>query len=269
MTSSLVRLVTDAVHAQLHLAEAEWSIIHRHMEMHDPDGRELDFSDHTMDLIHAATPYAVADDIRGLLAAAAPQLEEWTPTPQLPLSPRGFCFLRDEFTRSFVWEADPRYNAMIVAVESPSSRGNFVVDALPYGEVVSSATVDDDGTLEYSKWEMLRSVGATLLFMQQRLAVIGHRMRPPRAVRRAVRRFQFENEWNIVTLRRNLRTENSEPDEGAPDWSHRWIVAGHWASYWCGERGDQHLEPRFLAPYVKGPPDKPLLVRSRAFATVR
>lgn len=68
-----------------------------------------------------------------------------------------------------------------------------------------------------------------------------------------------------------LRRPRSAPqhDQGAEDvhWSHRWIVGGHWRNQWYPAR-KVHL-PRWIAPYVKGPEDRPLVVKDTVKALVR
>lgn len=45
-------------------------------------------------------------------------------------------------------------------------------------------------------------------------------------------------------------------------WSHRWVVNGHWANIACGP-GRKQRRPVYIAPYVKGPEDKPLVIKNR------
>lgn len=75
-------------------------------------------------------------------------------------------------------------------------------------------------------------------------------------------------EVTVVELRRPLHTE---PHENTPvgfvDWSHRWIVDGHWRNQYHPSTGD-HV-PTWIAPYVKGPEDKPLVVKRKVNAWVR
>lgn len=59
----------------------------------------------------------------------------------------------------------------------------------------------------------------------------------------------------------NLRSSGGgESKGGSVDWSHRWIVRGHWRQQPYGPGGELR-RPRWIAPYVKGPEDKPLDTR--------
>lgn len=80
-------------------------------------------------------------------------------------------------------------------------------------------------------------------------------------------------EWGsirIVTLRKYKQKGGKiiEPDElFTRDWSHRWPVRGHWRKqYYPSE--DVH-RPVWISPYIKGPPDKPLIIRKDVYGVVR
>ena len=48
---------------------------------------------------------------------------------------------------------------------------------------------------------------------------------------------------------------------GQRDYSHRWTVRGHWRQQPVGPGGQQR-RPTYIAPYIKGPEGKPLVVKS-------
>lgn len=62
-----------------------------------------------------------------------------------------------------------------------------------------------------------------------------------------------------------------EEDEEAGDgnYSHRWIVQGHWRNQPYKENGETVHKVIWIAPYVKGPDDKPLIFKRRAFEFTR
>jgi hypothetical protein len=65
----------------------------------------------------------------------------------------------------------------------------------------------------------------------------------------------------VVTLR---RPSNQRPTEGGGiDWSHRWIVGGHWRNQWYAS--EQIHRQIWISDYEKGPDDKPLVIKQRAF----
>lgn len=106
------------------------------------------------------------------------------------------------------------------------------------------------------------------LLLQQRVAVkrIAHLDRP------AKRRWERENdrpipEVIVVELRKPISVTDNEHEYNPVDWSHRWIVDGHWKNQWHPSTST-HV-PTWIAPYVKGPDDKPLVVKRKVNAWVR
>lgn len=74
----------------------------------------------------------------------------------------------------------------------------------------------------------------------------------------------------VVRLRKVERTAPDDDGEGAPtrEWSHRWIVSGHWRWQPYGE-GRKLRRLTYVRPHVKGPADKPLHVPTTVNAWVR
>lgn len=73
---------------------------------------------------------------------------------------------------------------------------------------------------------------------------------------------------DVVVIR--LRRPKAHPsgDHRDVDWTHRWIVGGHWRQQWYPSLG-MHRQV-WISPYVKGPESKPLVVRRlHAFEFVR
>lgn len=73
----------------------------------------------------------------------------------------------------------------------------------------------------------------------------------------------------VVTLRKLERTDSAPGDEhAAREWSHRWLVSGHWR--WQPHGPGRSLRRlTYVRPHVKGPADKPLHVPDRVNAWVR
>ena len=69
-----------------------------------------------------------------------------------------------------------------------------------------------------------------------------------------------------ASLRRHRYVSESEREAEARDYSHRWIVRGHMRNQPVGPRnvvgGQKHMRV-WIAPYVKGPEDKPLVLKDR------
>ena len=107
-------------------------------------------------------------------------------------------------------------------------------------------------------WKVVQT---TFRLMQQRLA---HRSlaRPDRAGRREARRLSFRDDTEVVIVRlRREAGERHDPTGEEANYSHRFIVSGHWRNQWYpSDRVHRHVG---ISPYVKGPEDKPLIVRPR------
>lgn len=83
---------------------------------------------------------------------------------------------------------------------------------------------------------------------------------------------QLREGLEIPTLRvirlRHRRSAGSEQEESVPqDWSHRWLVSGHWRNQWLPS--ENRHRPTWIAPYVKGPEDKPLVLKDTVKALVQ
>lgn len=70
----------------------------------------------------------------------------------------------------------------------------------------------------------------------------------------------------LVSLRRRRYASDEEKEAEAREYSHRWIVRGHMRNQPVGPRnadGGQRHERVYIAPYIKGPEDKPLVLKDR------
>lgn len=117
-------------------------------------------------------------------------------------------------------------------------------------------TGDDDqhGTLTWA-----RLVFATFqLAAQANLAETGQHTSSRAERRRNERAGLPERAVRIIRLRRALTDErDTDPAAAGREWRHRWVVRGHWRNHWYPSLGDHR--PLWIAPYLKGPSDAPLL----------
>lgn len=67
----------------------------------------------------------------------------------------------------------------------------------------------------------------------------------------------------IVRLPKRHYVHGADGEASLVDWSHRWMVTGHWRKQWYAKT-EVH-RPKWIAPYVKGPDDKPLLVKEKRY----
>ena len=103
---------------------------------------------------------------------------------------------------------------------------------------------------------LLAFLGATLTLMMQPTLVEASR-RDPRTMGPAPDR---PGRVPVVTLidLRPLRQVAAESDESGRVYRHRWVVRGHWRNQAVG-KGRAQRRPTWVASYVKGPADAPLL----------
>jgi len=111
---------------------------------------------------------------------------------------------------------------------------------------------------------------ATWRLMQQTITVSKRQEADSRADRRAMRKLGLPpEEITVVELRRREIDHDSDDEAGAAsvDWTHRWLVDGHWRNQWLPSRSTHRLQ--WISGYVKGPADKPLVVKERVKHWVR
>lgn len=115
----------------------------------------------------------------------------------------------------------------------------------------------------------LRKLAMALwLISSQRVTLVsGHR--PVRSLRRQVESRKIPMPSTVVVL--TLRREHQRPTEGGEthdvEWSHRWLVSGHWRRLWS--ESEQRERTVWISPYVKGPADRPLILKERHVRFVR
>ena len=112
------------------------------------------------------------------------------------------------------------------------------------------------GTLSWA-----RLVFATFQLAAQANLAETERQPTPRPERRRTQRAGLpERDVRIVRLRRGLADQRAAAQPagaGGREWRHRWVVRGHWRNQWYPSLGDHR--PKWIAPYLKGPDDAPLL----------
>ena len=114
--------------------------------------------------------------------------------------------------------------------------------------------VDDtfqDERIAFTKW-----VCTAAMFIEQEILGIAPAV-VDRAVRRRAERAQLNPSCHVVTLRKELQDDRHQDTGNQVEWSHRWLVRGHWRRQFFPSR-ETHV-PVWIHPHVKGPADKPFM----------
>jgi hypothetical protein len=84
-----------------------------------------------------------------------------------------------------------------------------------------------------------------------------------RETRRRMGKLARNAKTDVVTIiLRQIETQKAE-GESQIEWQHRWLVRGHWRKQWLPSVHGHRQQ--WIAPYVKGPEDKPLVIKPRVF----
>lgn len=100
----------------------------------------------------------------------------------------------------------------------------------------------------------------------QTLTTVSREELPSRTVR-ALKKFSMPKHVTVVQLRRSAG-HSAQEGKSQVEWSHRWVVRGHWRRQRVGP-GRQEIRPRWIFPHVKGPDGKPLLMTEKVYSLVR
>lgn len=88
-----------------------------------------------------------------------------------------------------------------------------------------------------------------------------------RPTRRRAKKMGIPDRVTVIRLRRHVRPDSAE-GESQVEWSHRWMVRGHWRWQAHGE-GRKERTRIWVAPHVKGPDDKPLIITDKLYRLER
>lgn len=242
-----------------------------------------------------ATPYYWSSEICTTIASVAPGMPPWRLDPKTLPSHHGFCYFERllpyigiddqdqvEAISALLWNSTlipppgggpGQLPAISIttwaqAIDADRPMPFHYMDWI-FGETPADAAGRfGPGTIE-GKTLVYQILAAMLVFMDQRIL-----MQTPQTAERATRRRLERADWKhepvvrAIELRRRETSSNQSTDHASVDWSHRWLVSGHWRNQWYPSLNDHR--PRWVLPYVKGPDDKPLKPpRARIFAVVR
>ena len=222
---------------------------------------------------HAGDTYFWSSEMLALVENAArtlPQSIVLQPT-MLP-SETAFCYFERPVTlddrapvNCLAWTCNPQ--TAVFATMNMSREGllPLISGGWQFGESLAQTLQYADDT--DSSLKNLSFIGAMLLFLDQRILRYTQE-RPDRATRRRLPVFEVEPVVRVIQLRRvNYQAHDSSEHE-AVEWSCQWLVRGFWRNQWYPSLG--YHQPKWIAPYIKGPADKPLKApRADIFAVVR
>lgn len=123
----------------------------------------------------------------------------------------------------------------------------------------------------YTTDTIQKTLRAFWALTRQRIA-LPTRRRVDRPTRRRAERTTFrlpeDGAINVVDLRRPERHQAADATEQRLiEWSHRWIVSGHWRNQWYPS--EEMHRPTFIEAYEKGPDSAPLIVKDRVYKVFR
>lgn len=141
------------------------------------------------------------------------------------------------------------------------------------GELVS---LDDEAWEEYKKTRITpftnikRLIHTYFLIMSQTITATTSES-GDRAQRRRLERENLPSEVLVIQFRKTRYTSAERGEEASVNWSHRWIVGGHWRwqPYKDPVSGGEIKKRIWISPYVKGPDDKPLKTKERVYVLAK
>jgi hypothetical protein len=242
-------------------------------------------------LLSNCEPMYVSDELTELIDFAA---ESFKPEPLLAtdlLTGSGFAYfgaplyvtdtrgLQMPF-RAIQWNAQHQDGNVLIALYAHRSDGDPLDDGNHYSDMKIGGS---DLTMEYvtllrfgqesdvyatdrSVRDMLVHIKVFFRLCQQTIAVPRHERVARPTWKRARAEWKDIREVVVFTLRR-AKNPKYEGEERDVQWSHRWIVQGHWRNqFYPSEKVHRQIG---IAPFVKGPEGAPLIFKRRAFELVR
>lgn len=118
-----------------------------------------------------------------------------------------------------------------------------------------------EGTEPASRWLL-----TVWRLMQQTVTNVTEEQ-APRQLRKQLEKKNLDSKVSVIALRHKSARGEGDSDI---EWSHRWLVRGHWRNQPCkDENGEWTTRMVWIHPHVKGPDDKPLLVREHVYNLTR
>jgi hypothetical protein len=149
---------------------------------------------------------------------------------------------------------------------TPRDRRGLPVWALSHAMPWIFDVNEADGP-KYAAFAMGMTLQVCWRLMQQEVSISTPRVATGAFGKRALRAKLPQKHVTVVTLRRR-QPDDEYASTHLVEWTHQWITSGHWRKQWYPSLSAHRTI--WISPYVKGPPDKPLVINKvRAFQWTR
>lgn len=244
--------------------------------------------------LETSTLLWISPQMVDLMLHAARTLPPYDFDPSLLPWPRAFVLAAKPLYMANATEETQGRDVPVVAVQwsdlyAHRSNGTFLINGLGrvHGRLLSPISVctlqpgtrwdglrgpqdmpREFGEVPANTNEIARVMCTLWLLVQQKVAVKRHAAASRPDQRRWARLHDAPiPDVTIIELRRPMSTPHQDSIVQPVEWSHRWIVDGHWRNQWHPSTG-AHV-PTWIAPHVKGPEDKPLVLKRKVNAWIR
>lgn len=130
-----------------------------------------------------------------------------------------------------------------------------------YGEQLDDRTGEIETRYLAHRHDRQLAAALWLLSSQEKMMDFEDEMVPRAAQRRAKRAGVALSPVRVLQLRQRHSKTDGTGEPSKVNWSHRWIVDGFWRKNQPYGPRNSLRRPVWIAPYIKGPSDKPLDVR--------
>lgn len=144
-----------------------------------------------------------------------------------------------------------------------------ITTTIEFGQSVGEQDIVDhqlnDPTIYDEMNTLKRWVLAGSALLKQRI-LVAERADTTRQERKRLTAEGLTGSVMTVVLRSTTHGQTTS-SESAVEWSHRWVVRGHWRDQWYPSQQEHRII--WVPPYIKGPDDMPLIVRPEIYAVNR
>lgn len=135
-------------------------------------------------------------------------------------------------------------------------------ESVEYPDYVKNTYLEKFGVEIKNSTNTVRLFHSYILLMAQTIVAVSKERAEKRDAKR-LERAKLPSEITVVQFRKTKYTGAVNKESGKEiDWSHRWLVGGHWRWQPYKEFSKKRI---WIAPYVKGPDDKPLIMKDKVY----